>query len=404
MSMHLILFDEPERWRALLPFTHTRPVADIRCGIYTGAERWECLLEQPLSRLTEGYLQEVYPLQTGSDNLYLNSGVIGCPHLAQAATLLQPGEKLLQDNTLLAFRSPETFRTAQELYDYPATERIDYSGEALLWLHHPWDIFSHNAAVVQSDFEWLCRARSGAPLPEGVLARGAENIFIELGAVIAPGVVINATNGPVYIGKDTEVMEGCLIRGPFALCSQGVLKMGAKVYGGTTIGPGCKVGGEVNNVVFFANSNKGHDGFLGNAVIGEWCNLGADTNCSNLKNNYDEVKVWSEDQQQLLSTGLTFCGLLMADHAKCGINTMFNTGTVVGVSANVFGAGFPEKFVPSFSWGDGGAHTQTYRPDKALATADRMMGRRGQTLSDAWKLVYQEIFDRTADQRNPVQA
>lgn len=400
MPMHLILFDEPARWRSLLPFTHTRPVAEIRCGIFTAAQRWECLLALKPGYLTEAYLQEVFPLNAGEDNLYINSAVIGNAHLAQAVSLLQSGEKLMQGKELLAFRSPDKFENFDALYQQAAAQEIQYGNEeTILLLRQPWDIFTHNAAAITSDAALLCRERTSQPLPTDIWVRGAENIFLEAGASIAPGVVINATEGPVYIGKAAEIMEGSLIRGPFALCSHAVLKMGAKIYGGTTIGPGCKVGGEVNNAVFFANSNKGHDGFIGNAVIGEWCNLGADTNCSNLKNNYDEVKVWSEAQNQLIATGLTFCGLLMADHAKCGINTMFNTGTVVGVSANVFGAGFPDKFVPSFSWGDGGPGTLTYRLDKALETAARMMGRRGQALSDAWRKVYQEIFDRTASQR-----
>ena len=398
MSMHLILFDEPARRRALLPFTHTRPVSEIRCGILTPAQRWQCLLQLEPGYLTASYLQEVFPAGWADDNLYVNSAVIGNRHLAQAIYLLQKEEKLMAGETLLAVRSSKKLENFEALQQEAARE-VQYSGEDLLLLQHPWDIFSYNATAIRQDMSLLCAERTSAPLPEYGWVRGATQIFIEEGAKIAPGVVINATEGPVYIGKDAEIMEGCLIRGPFALCSHSVLKMGAKIYGGTTIGPGCKVGGEVNNVVFFANSNKGHDGFIGNAVIGEWCNLGADTNCSNLKNNYDEVKVWSEAENRLVPTGLTFCGLLMADHAKCGINTMFNTGTVVGVSANVFGAGFPDKFVPSFSWGDGGPGTLTYRLDKALETAARMMARRGQLLSEAWQQVYQEVFDRTAAQR-----
>lgn len=399
MPMQLILFDEPARWRSLLPFTHTRPVAAIRCGIFTMAQRWECLLQSKPAYLTEPYLQTVFPYESGADNLYVNSALIANPELARCASLLQPYEKLVQGETLLAFRSPEKMKDVQAMLDAPAGDVIHYGGAEIPMLQHPWDIFSLNAAAIQADFELLRNERESATVPADVILRGTENIFLETGAVISPGVIINATEGPVYIGKNAEVMEGCLIRGPFALCSSAVLKMGAKIYGGTTVGPNCKVGGEVNNAVFFANSNKGHDGFLGNAVIGEWCNLGADTNCSNLKNNYDEVKVWSEDQNKLIATGLTFCGLLMADHSKCGINTMFNTGTVAGVSANVFGAGFPEKFIPSFSWGDGGAATVTYRLDKAMDTAARMMARRGVSLSEEWCSVYRHIFDETAAQR-----
>ncbi|RYZ22555.1 MAG: glucose-1-phosphate thymidylyltransferase, partial [Sphingobacteriales bacterium] len=250
---------------------------------------------------------------------------------------------------------------------------------------------------IKDDFALLTKGRQSQLLPGYVTALHTENIFIEPGAKVYP-CIINAEKGPVYIGKDAEIMEGCIIRGPFALGEHAVLKMGAKVYGATTLGPGCKVGGEISNVVFFANSNKGHDGFLGNAVIGEWCNLGADTNCSNLKNNYDEVKIWDEHEQKSVKTGLQFCGLLMGDHSKCGINTMFNTGTVAGVSCNIYGAGFPEKFIPSFSWG-GPEGMVTYALDKALATANRMMIRRDKELTPAEVKVLQHIFAKTEQQR-----
>jgi UDP-N-acetylglucosamine diphosphorylase/glucosamine-1-phosphate N-acetyltransferase len=228
---------------------------------------------------------------------------------------------------------------------------------------------------------------------------GKESLFIEPGAVINAGVIINAATGPVYIGPDSEILEGCMLRGPIALHEHAVIKMGAKIYAGTTIGPGCKVGGEISNVVFFANSNKGHDGYLGNAVIGEWCNLGADTNCSNLKNNYDEVKIWDEYNNRSVRTGLQFCGLIMGDHSKCGINTMFNTGTVVGVSCNIWGGGFPEKFIPSFAWG-GSEGMTTYQFARAMDTALRMMARRGKTLSEAETEMYRSIFAATEAQRS----
>lgn len=264
-------------------------------------------------------------------------------------------------------------------------------------LQQVWDIFSLNDNAIRADYKLITAGSNSAPVPAGVTVTGSD-IFIEEGANVYPGTIINAQAGPVYIGKHTEVLEGTMIRGPLALCEQGVIKMGAKIYGATTIGPGCKVGGEINNTVFFANSNKAHDGYLGNAVIGEWCNLGADTNCSNLKNNYDEVKVWSEQQGALVATGLTFCGLLMGDHSKCGINTMFNTGTVVGVSANIYGGSFPDKFIPSFSWG-GSEGMVTYKLDKAMETANRMMGRRNKTLSAAETEMYTHIFNNTAPQR-----
>jgi UDP-N-acetylglucosamine diphosphorylase/glucosamine-1-phosphate N-acetyltransferase len=243
---------------------------------------------------------------------------------------------------------------------------------------------------LRDDFALITDGRASKPHPGHITVSGGGHLFIEEGAKLYPGCIVNAQTGPVYIGRDAEVMEGAILRGPIAVCEHAVIKMGAKIYGATTIGPGCKVGGEINNAVFFANSNKAHDGFVGNAVIGEWCNLGADTNCSNLKNNYDEVKVWSEAEDKNVSTGLTFCGLLMADHSKCGINTMFNTGTVVGVSCNIFGGGFPDKYITSFSWGGDGL--TTYAFDKAMETANRMMGRRNKQLSKAEIEMYRHIF------------
>lgn len=270
-------------------------------------------------------------------------------------------------------------------------------GESIHQLERVWDIFGRNEQAIKEDFQIVTHDLQSQLLPDYVTALNPSNIFVEPGAKVYP-CIINAEAGPVYIGKDAEIMEGCIIRGPFVLGEHAVLKMGAKVYGGTTLGPGCKVGGEISNVVFFANSNKGHDGFLGNAVIGEWCNLGADTNCSNLKNNYDEVKIWDEYENKSVKTGLQFCGLIMGDHSKCGINTMFNTGTVAGVSCNIYGSGFPEKFIPSFSWG-GSEGMVTYALDKAIATANRMMMRRHKELSTGEINVLKHIFNSTQKQR-----
>ena len=388
--MSYILFDSSRN--QLLPFTHTRPVADIRCGIMTMRERWELLLGATTSTLTVPYLQNVFPRQAeGAEDAvtYINGSVFATAGLATAIKGLKAGGQIVKGDIIIAVCGqsfPADNLTSQE-----------YEGE-LQSLVHVWDIFSMNGRAIKADYDLLTRDRNSAPIPENVVVSNPEKLFLEPGAVIRPGCIINNSNGPVYVGKDAEVMEGCIIRGPLAVGEHAVLKMGAKVYGDTTIGPGCKVGGEVSNVVFFANSNKGHDGFLGNAVIGEWCNLGADTNASNLKNNYDEVKIWDETQNKLVKTGLTFIGLIMGDHSKCGINTMFNTGTVVGVSCNIFGGSFPEKFIPSFSWG-GSDVMSTYEFTKAMETAIRMMQRRGKTLSDAETAMYQYIFEQTAQQR-----
>lgn len=395
--MNIILFDSEVR-NYLLPFTHTRPVADIRCGIMTMRERWQHYLKADTSSLTQPYLQDAFPANNTDSNIYVNAAIFANQQLADAVAALQHGEALFQENTLIALSTAAVLSSPEDLKNLAK----DYTAIAYTSFLHQLtgvcDIFSQNARAIAEDFATLSAGKLSQELPGYVTAIGKENIFVEPGAHIYP-CTINASTGPVYISADAEIMEGCLIRGPFAIGKHAALKMGAKVYGATTIGDGCKVGGEVSNVVFFANSNKGHDGFLGNAVIGEWCNLGADTNCSNLKNNYDEVKIWSEYENKSIKTGLQFCGLLMGDHSKSGINTMFNTGTVVGVSSNIYGAEFPEKFVPSFSWGNGSNMT-TYRIDKAMDTANRMMGRRNKQLSNAELKILQHIYDNTEKQRS----
>jgi UDP-N-acetylglucosamine diphosphorylase/glucosamine-1-phosphate N-acetyltransferase len=393
--MQFILFDGPARHQ-FLPFTHTRPVADIRCGIFTLRERWEFLLGTTTGTLTATYLQQAFPSHIDTDQVYINGALFASALLAEAVKNLHMGEALWQGEKLIAFRTAEAVEHKQEA-EFAASLTKTVFADGFHQLEKVWDIFSGNERAIKEDFEMITHGRQSQILPDYVTALNRNNIFVEPGAKIYP-CIINADAGPVYIGKDAEVMEGSIIRGSFALGEHAVLKMGAKVYGGTTIGPGCKVGGEISNVVFFANSNKGHDGFLGNAIIGEWCNLGADTNCSNLKNNYDEVKIWDEHENKSVKTGLQFCGLIMGDHSKCGINTMFNTGTVAGVSCNIYGGGFPEKFVPSFSWG-GSDGMVTYTLDKALNTANKMMIRRNKELSRAEVQVLHHIFEQTQKQR-----
>lgn len=396
--MNYILFDSDIR-NNLLPFTHTRPVADIRCGIMTMRERWEHFIKAETGTLSEPYLQEVFPQNSSSDNLFINGAVFASQHLFDAINTLEPEQRLVKGNLILAARVTEaavSFNNGISINTTP--KEVTYDGEVDK-LEHIWDIFSKNGAAIISDYQLLTSGRKSQPIPDHATVTGKEQIFIEEGGVISPGCIINATTGPVYIGKSAELLEGVMLRGPVAVCENAAVKMGAKIYADTTIGYGCKVGGEISNVVFFANSNKGHDGYLGNAVIGEWCNLGADSNCSNLKNNYDTIKIWDEHNFKSVQTGLTFCGLLMADHSKCGINTMFNTGTVVGVSANIYGGGFPEKFIPSFSWGGSDGMT-SYRLDKAVDTANRMMGRRNKNLSDAEIKMMEHIFAATQKQRD----
>ncbi len=362
-------------------------------------ERWEKLLKEKTSTLTDSYLQPVYPLNAGNDNLLINASVFATEELINEISSLKEDEKLVQNDILIAAR----FSTSEiHFYNLNAnTQNLkakSFTG-TVNKLQNIWDIFAQNERAIKEDFSLLTKGRKSQPIPENVMVSGRENVFMEQGAIVNAGVIINATVGYVYLAKDAEILEGAMLRGSVALGEHAVIKMGAKIYGATTIGEGCKVGGEISNVVFFANSNKGHDGYLGNAVIGEWCNLGADTNCSNLKNNYDHIKIWDEHANKSVQTGLQFCGLLMGDHSKCGINTMFNTGTVAGVSANIYGGGFPEKFIPSFTWG-GSEGMVTYDFNRAVDTANKMMARRNKQLSEPEVAMLRHVFEITTSQRS----
>lgn len=385
--MNYILFDGPNR-EALLPFTYTRPVADIRIGILTIREKWELFLGATTTTITEDYLSEKYPMVEMEDNIMINASYLPSHALVNQIKNLSKNQAVYDGDAIVAFYSFED----QEV-DFDSFETFQCE-DSILKVERTWDIFSKNGAAITADFELITAGRTSAAIPERTQAFNAEQIFIEQGARL-PLCVLNANNGPIYIGKDSEIMEGSLVRGPFALCEGSVLKMGAKIYGPTTIGPYSKVGGEVNNTVFFGNSNKGHDGYLGNSVVGEWCNLGADTNNSNLKNNYAEVRLWSYETQNFAKTGLQFCGLMMGDHSKCGINTMFNTGTVIGVSANIFGTGFPRNFIPSFSWG-GASGFSTYLTSKAFEVASVVMSRRGIEFSAQDTAILEQVFEQTS--------
>lgn len=393
--MNYILFDGNSRID-LLPFTFTRPVAAIRVGILTIAEKWEKVLATKVSYLTQTYLQKKFPLQIADDNLLINGSICPNEQLIQEIKALLPETALYAGKRLIAARVPAAGLTDFDENTF-AGKTIQTQSSAMLSIDFVYDIFSKNAQAIESDFDLLTKGRTSQPLSSTNKVIQPERVFIEPGAQVEFSI-LNASTGPIYIGKDAEVMEGCKIRGPFALCEHGGLKMDAKIYGATTVGPYCKVGGEVNNAVFFSYSNKGHDGFVGNAVIGEWCNLGADTNNSNLKNTYDEVKLWSYRTGKFEKTGLTFCGLMMADHAKCGINTMFNTGTVVGVGANVFGAGFPRNFIPSFAWG-GAQGFDTFQLNKFCKMAEAMSARRNVAFDEVEKEIIAAVFEQTATYR-----
>jgi len=388
--MNYILFDGKNR-DALLPFTYTRPVADIRIGILTIREKWELSLGVTTTTVTEDYLSDKYPMVEMEQNIMINASYLPTKALLTQVRNLKENQAIYDGDTLVAFFSLED----QEI-DINSFEVLHYE-DSLLKVETTWDIFSKNGAVIQADFNLLTADRTSAPIPEKTVAFNPEAIFIEEGAKL-PFCVLNATDGPIYIGKNTEIMEGSMVRGPFALCEGSTLKMGTKIYGPTTVGPHSKIGGEVNNSVLFGYTNKAHDGFLGNSVIGEWCNFGADTNNSNLKNNYAEVRLWSYETENFAKTGLQFCGLMMGDHSKCGINTMFNTGTVVGVNANIFGSGFPRNFIPSFSWGGSKGFT-TYVTSKAFEVAKEVMKRRGLEFTAQESAILEHIFKLSATYR-----
>ena len=385
--MNYILFDGSARSQ-LLPFTYTRPVADLRVGILTIREKWEKMLGYTTSSVTEDYLVDKFPMVEFNDNIFINASIIPSENIVKMIKSLTENKAIFLDNEPLAF-----FAKKDQEVNFDTYNVIDYSFKDIIKIKNTWDIFKLNGEAIDRDFQLLTSGRDSQPIPESVVVVNEQQIFIEEGAVL-PLCSLNATEGPIYIGKDSEIMEGALIRGPFALCNNATVKMGAKIYGPTTIGPHSKIGGEINNCVIFGYSNKGHDGFLGNSVLGEWCNLGADTNNSNLKNNYAEVRLWDYETERFAKTGLQFCGLMMGDHSKCGINTMFNTGTVIGVSANVFGSGFPRNFIPSYSWG-GYSGMMTYKTNKAFEVAKVVMERRNESFTAVDRQILEHIFEET---------
>ncbi|MAD98086.1 MAG: glucose-1-phosphate thymidylyltransferase [Flavobacteriaceae bacterium] len=390
--MNYILFDGDVR-DALLPFTYTKPVADLRIGILTLREKWEKYLGLTTTTITEEYLMDKYPMVEMDENILINASFCPTAQLVEMVMNLEENQAIYHGDDIIAFHTKDT----QEEVDFDSYHQIEFNGE-LLKVNNTWDIFSKNGAAIQQDFDLLTQGRKSQPIPDSVQCVSKENIFIEEGAKVS-FAILNASAGPIYIGKNAEIMEGSVVRGPFAMCENSVLKLSAKIYGPTTLGPYCKVGGEVNNSVLMGYSSKAHDGFLGNSVLGEWCNLGADTNNSNLKNNYAEVKLWNYETGRFAPTGLQFCGLMMGDHSKCGINTMFNTGTVVGVSANIYGSGFPRNFVPSFSWG-GASGMITYRLNKVFEVAEVVMSRRNLKLEEADKKILEAVFEMTDKYRS----
>lgn len=399
---NIIMFGD-DHWNDLLPLTFTRPICELRIGILTIKEKWEKHLNGTASYITQDYLAEKYPISIADDNILINSTFLPEKQLINYIIQLKSNEALLLGPELIAARLSESQfeKMSQDKDAFQNLRGIDLSNESGISfkrITRPYHIFLLNGDEIISDFKLLTQGRTSTPISDSNKIIGKFPVFAEEGANIEC-CIINTNDGPVYLGKNSTVMEGTMIRGAFAACEGAVVKMGAKIYGPTTAGPGCVIGGELKNCVLQANSNKGHDGYLGNSVIGEWCNLGADTNTSNLKNNYLPVKIWSYTHEKFMDTGEQFCGLIMGDHSKAGINTMFNTGTVVGVACNIFGDGFPRTFIPSFSWG-GASGLTTHKIEKAIQTAEIVVQRKKSIFTEEDKKILQHVYYNTAHIRN----
>ena len=381
-----LVFSDAQFWEDFLPLTFTRPVAEMRCGILTFSERWQKLLEtSEISYLTEDFLQEKFLKPEKKESLFIVPNFLPNENVLNQIKDLKLGEALVYENELLAAK------VDMDNFSLNQIEKMTDIHEELLLFKQPTDLFSFNEKAIDFDFELLTKGRASQELSatNGFLGN-AEDLFIEEGATIEFST-LNTKTGKIYIGKNAEVMEGCNLRGPIALCEDSKFNLGAKIYGATTIGPHCKVGGEVNNIVIFGYSNKGHDGFVGNSVIGEWCNLGADTNSSNLKNNYASVKLWNYRTKRFVDTGLQFAGLIMGDHSKTAINTQFNTGTVVGVAANIFKSGFPPNLIENFSWG-GMKGDEKFKLEKAYEVAEKAMARRKVAFTEVDRNILKYVY------------
>ena len=387
-----INFFDDDSWETLKPLTFTRPVADLRIGILTIAEKWAKYFDTPYGFITKPYLSQKFGAHQNADT-FINGSI--CPNsaLLNAVEQLRDGEILRKGDLVIAYKAKSAPQNLELSVDL---KQIEF-GRDFIKISYPEHIFSYNASEIQNDFILLTKGRTSAKLSVTNSFIG-DNIFVEEGAT-AECAIFNSLQGPIYLGKNSQVWEMSAIRGSFALCEHSCVKMGAKIYPGSTVGPYSRVGGELNNAVIWGYSSKGHEGYLGNAVLGQWCNLGADTNNSNLKNNYANVKLWDYNAEHFRNTGLQFCGLIMADHAKCAINSMFNTGTVVGVGANIFGAGFPRNFIPDFSWG-GASKIEEYSLNKMVETAEKVFKRRELNFDKVEQEIMGNVFGQTKKFRN----
>lgn len=397
-TLNYILFDD-DSWDALLPLTYTRPVCELRVGIMTLREKWEDRLQTTVSYITQDYLSEKYPLKIEEDNIIINGALLANDFIIKIIQELDPNEALLYQDELIAARLPKIqFDRLMNEGDISELHGIELSDTPVIKFKNIYDLTQANSMAIQEDYQYLTKGKKSENISYTNRVSGAEQIFIAPGAQVEHAI-LNATGGPIYIGPDAVIMEGSMLRGPIAICDHATIKMGSKIYESTTVGPHCKVGGEVKGSILLSYSNKGHEGFLGDSYIGQWCNLGADTNTSNLKNNYGEVKLWSYITDNIELTGTKFCGLFMGDHSKAGINTMFNTGTVAGFATNVYGSGYTPKFIPSFTWG-GIDNWATFKMNKMHEMAINMMSRRDIKLTDIEKKIYQYIFDHSTKYRH----
>jgi len=398
--MHnLILFDDDIRTQ-LLPLTYTRPVAEIRIGILTIKEKWEKWLGVNASYITQDYLSTKYPMQVARTNWVVNASVLPTARLSNIIADLELNEAVLLDGELIATKLDDAaLKNLLEEKDIDQIKGYELEGADVKRITQLADLTRYNEEELISDYEMVCSDRKSASIPSHVRVTERSSIFIEPGARLGH-CILNATDGPIYIGADAQIADGAILQGCVSIGAGSKVKMAARIAGPTTIGPVCSVGGEISRSIMIGYSNKGHDGFLGDSVLGEWCNLGADTNNSNLKNNYAEVRLWNYAEERFVPTGQQFVGLFMGDHSKCGINTMWNTGTVVGVSANVYGGGYQKNFVPSFSWGGPPAGLKTYKLDKALEVAEIVMARRDLELGKLDRSILSAVYERSAAYRS----
>lgn len=398
----IVFFDTEEAHADLLPLSFTRPISMFRVGITTLAQKWDALLEGEYFTWPVEYMRQRFATCDATsmdpDTLWLAGGLVADPDIAAAADALKPGEAILDGDQPMAFRG--------SFWELQAKEWKEVKDVPFRRIKYVFDVFRLNPELVSEDYFRLTAGRRSQALSKtnrviGPMtdSEGRPLVFIEEGAEVECSI-LSTKEGPIYIGREATVMEGCLVRGPIAFCEHSQGRMGAKFYSGTTLGPYCKAGGELSNVVMFGYSNKAHDGYLGNAVIGEWCNLGAGVNASNLKNDYAKIRIWNYRSRSFMKTDLQFCGLIMGDHSKAGVNSMFNTATVVGVGVNIHGAGFPRVFLPSFSEGSPTAGFKSVGIDKLETVARRVMARRGLEFTEGDRKIFEAVYEIAARFKN----